>query len=37
LRKDIFAYAVSKNNPLLTLKQESKSLEDIFHQLTQQK
>jgi ABC-2 type transport system ATP-binding protein len=34
LRKDIFAFAVAKNNPLLTLKQESKSLEDIFHQLT---
>ncbi len=34
LRKDIFAFAVSKNNPLLTLKQENKSLEDIFQQLT---
>ena len=34
LRKDIFAFAVAKNNPLLTLKQETKSLEDIFHQLT---
>lgn len=37
LRKDIFAYAVSKNNPLLTMKQENKSLEDIFHQLTNKK
>jgi len=35
LRKDIFAFAVGKNNPLLTIKQEHKSLEDIFHQLTQ--
>lgn len=34
LRKDIFAFAVSKNNPLLTLKQENKSLENIFQQLT---
>lgn len=34
LRKDIFAFAVNKNNPLLTLKQENKSLEDIFLQLT---
>lgn len=34
LRKDIFAFAVSKNNPLLTLKQENKSLEDIFQLLT---
>ena len=34
LRKDIFAFAVSKNNALLTLKQENKSLEDIFQQLT---
>ncbi len=34
LRKDIFAFAVSKNNPLLTIKQENKSLEDIFQQLT---
>jgi ABC-2 type transport system ATP-binding protein len=34
LRKNIFAFAVAKNNPLLTLKQESRSLEDIFHQLT---
>ena len=34
LRKNIFAFAVSKNNPLLTLKQESKSLENIFQQLT---
>ncbi len=34
LRKDIFAFAVSKKNPLLTLKQENKSLEDIFQQLT---
>lgn len=34
LRKDIFAFAVAKNNPLLTLKQETRSLEDIFHQLT---
>lgn len=34
LRKDIFALAVSKNNPLLTLKQETKSLEDVFQQLT---
>lgn len=34
LRKDIFAIAVNKNNPLLTLKQENKSLEDIFQQLT---
>ncbi|MFN8295666.1 MAG: gliding motility-associated ABC transporter ATP-binding subunit GldA [Chitinophagales bacterium] len=34
LRKDIFAFAISKNNPLLTLKQENKSLEDIFQQLT---
>lgn len=34
LRKDIFAFAVSKNNPLLTLKQETKNMEDIFHQLT---
>ena len=34
LRKNIFAFAVSKNNPLLTLKQENKSLEDIFQQLT---
>lgn len=34
LRKDIFAFAVSKNNPLLTMKQENKSLEDIFQQLT---
>ena len=34
LRKDIFAIAVNKNNPLLTLKQENKSLEDIFLQLT---
>lgn len=34
LRKNIFAFAVSKNNALLTLKQETKSLEDIFQQLT---
>ncbi len=34
LRKDIFAFAVSKNNALLTLKQENKSLEDIFQLLT---
>ncbi len=34
LRKDIFALAVSQNNALLTLKQETKSLEDIFQQLT---
>ncbi|MFN8282604.1 MAG: gliding motility-associated ABC transporter ATP-binding subunit GldA [Chitinophagales bacterium] len=34
LRKDIFAFAVSKNNALLTVKQETKSLEDIFQQLT---
>ncbi len=34
LRKDIFALAVSKNNPLLTLRQETKSLEDVFQQLT---
>lgn len=34
LRKAIFEFAVSKNNPLLTLKQENKSLEDIFQQLT---
>lgn len=34
LRKDIFAFAVAKNNALLTLKQEVKNLEDIFHQLT---
>lgn len=34
LRKDIFAFAVSNNNPLLTLKQENKSLEDIFQKLT---
>lgn len=34
LRKDIFTIAVNTNNPLLTLKQESKSLEDIFQQLT---
>lgn len=34
LRKNVFAFAVSKNNPLLTLKQENKSLEDVFHQLT---
>jgi len=37
LRKDIFAFAVSSNNPLLTLKQENKSLEDIFQQLTNKK
>lgn len=34
LRKNIFAFAVSKNNALLTLKQETKSLENIFQQLT---
>ena len=34
LRKNIFAFAVSKNNALLTLKQETRSLEDIFQQLT---
>ncbi len=34
LRKNIFSFAVSKNNALLTLKQETKSLEDIFQQLT---
>ena len=34
LRKDVFALAVAKNNPLLTLKQENRSLENIFHQLT---
>lgn len=34
LRKDIFAFAVSKNNSLLTLKQASRSLEDVFQQLT---
>lgn len=34
LRKNIFAFAVSKNNALLTLKQETKSLEAIFQQLT---
>ena len=33
-QKRIFAFAVSKNNALLTLKQETKSLEDIFQQLT---
>lgn len=37
IRTNIFNYAVHKNNPLLTLKQENKSLEDVFHQLTQQK
>ncbi|HPA35974.1 MAG TPA: gliding motility-associated ABC transporter ATP-binding subunit GldA [Chitinophagales bacterium] len=34
LRKDLFAWAVSQHNPLLTIKQETKSLEDIFQQLT---
>lgn len=34
LRREIFALAVSDNNPLLTIKQENKSLEDIFQQLT---
>ncbi|MFN8266928.1 MAG: gliding motility-associated ABC transporter ATP-binding subunit GldA [Chitinophagales bacterium] len=37
IRKAIFDFAVSNNNPLLTVKQETKSLEAIFHQLTQQK
>ncbi len=34
LRKALFAYASKKNNALLTIKQTSKSLEDIFQQLT---
>lgn len=34
LRKDLFAYAVSRQNALLTLKQASRSLEEVFHQLT---
>ncbi|MDB5227740.1 MAG: gliding motility-associated transporter ATP-binding subunit GldA [Bacteroidota bacterium] len=34
MRKDIFAFAMSKNNPLLTMKQESRSLEEVFQQLT---
>lgn len=34
MRKEIFAFAASKNNALLTIKQESKSLENIFQQLT---
>ncbi len=34
LRKNIFAFAVQQNNPLLTLKQEERSLEDVFQQLT---
>ncbi len=34
LRKAIFEFAVQKNNPLLLLKEESKSLEEVFHQLT---
>ncbi len=34
LRKTIFAFAVQQNNPLLTLKQEERSLEDVFQQLT---
>lgn len=34
LRKNIFAYAVQQNNTLLTIKEESKSLEDVFHELT---
>lgn len=37
LRKNIFAFAVSKNNSLLTLREETRSLEDVFHQLTQKK
>ncbi len=34
LRKNIFTYAAQKNNALLTLKEENKSLEDVFHELT---
>lgn len=34
LRKNIFAYAVQNNNTLLTIKEESKSLEYVFHELT---
>ncbi len=34
LRKNIFTYATQKNNALLTLKEENKSLEDVFHELT---
>ncbi|HQV78379.1 MAG TPA: gliding motility-associated ABC transporter ATP-binding subunit GldA [Chitinophagales bacterium] len=35
LRKEIFEFAVHKKNSLLTLKEETQSLEDVFHQLTQ--
>jgi ABC-2 type transport system ATP-binding protein len=34
LRKSVFAFAVSNNNPLLTVREETRSLEDVFHQLT---
>lgn len=34
LRKNIFTYAAQKNNALLMLKEENKSLEDVFHELT---
>ncbi len=34
LRKNIFSLAVAQNNPLITIKEESKSLEDVFQQLT---
>jgi ABC-2 type transport system ATP-binding protein len=34
LRKDIFAFAVSSNHPVITIKAATKSLEDVFQQLT---
>jgi ABC-2 type transport system ATP-binding protein len=34
LRKALFSYTISKGNTLLTLKASTKSLEDIFQQLT---
>ena len=35
LRKNLFAFSGSTNNPLLTLKEESQSLESVFQELTQ--
>lgn len=35
MRKALFAFAASTNNPLLTLKAESQRLESVFQELTQ--
>ena len=36
LRKAIFEFAMQQHNALLMLKEETGSLENVFHQLTNQ-